>query len=80
MPKIPTGDSCGCKTGAWFMLAGLVISSSFFGWQYFAGQSSLVLSVLKVLLSTFLAGAFGKTLGILSYRQKQKRAVSPTLS
>jgi hypothetical protein len=80
MPKIPTGDSCGCKTGAWFMLVGIIISSSFFGWQYFAGQSSLVLSVLKVLLSAFLAGGIGKTFGILRYRQKRKSSLSQTLS
>ena len=66
-------DSCGCAMGATFIVAGWLLSSVYYGWQFHANDVSLLSLVLRVCLVTFLAGGAGKGIGILRYRLKGKR-------
>ncbi len=57
-------DSCGCKMGATFVIAALLVSSVYFGWQYHAQALSLSSAALRVFVVTVLAGGAGKLIGI----------------
>ena len=61
-------DSCGCKMGATFVIAALVVSLVYFGWQYHARASSLSSVALRVFTVTVLAGGAGKLIGIGLFR------------
>ena len=69
-------DSCGCAIGATFMVAGLLASSIYCGWQLHARELSLLSAVLRILVATFLAAGAGKITGILLYQHTGKR-ISP---
>jgi hypothetical protein len=69
-------DSCGCALSAKFMVAALVGSASYYGWQFGADELSFGGLVLRVALVTFAAAGIGKVVGILRHRWRGKGAVS----
>ena len=62
-------DSCGCKMGATFVIAALLVSLVYFGWQHHAQALSLSSVALRVFIVTVLAGGVGKLIGIGLFSQ-----------
>jgi len=68
-------DSCGCKMGATFVIAALLVSSVYFGWQYHAHGLSLSSVALRVFIVTVLAGGAGKLIGIGLFSLRRNAAL-----
>jgi hypothetical protein len=69
-------DSCGCRTGAAFLAAALLVSGLWYAWAWHAATLSAGAAVLRVFLWAFCAAMVGKIVGILGFRIRAFRARS----
>ena len=69
-----TADSCGCAMGARFLAAALVISITWYLWQWYTSAVSARDALIRIALWSFLAAAAGKLLGITIAKFRARHA------
>jgi hypothetical protein len=71
-------DHCGCAMGAVFMVAGLLVASVYYGWEFRANGLPFSSAAIRVFVATLVAASVGKVVGISRNRWRRTRSFAIT--